>query len=217
MNQTTSHPNFNLESELLQQGYTYIAGIDEAGRGCLAGPLAVGIVMYDLKNLASLPKELLANINDSKKLSSKKREYMHDFIKEQALLCETQLVSHKIIDEKNINGATEYAINTLLKKMKTRVPYPDIILLDGNFSFELAIPYQNVKMGDSMSISIASASIAAKVRRDSIISKFDSIYSGYNFSKHKGYGTAEHRDLIIKIGPSPIHRISYGPIKSLIK
>jgi ribonuclease HII len=123
------------------------------------------------------------------------------------------LISHRIIDRINVNNATEYAIKKLIKKIPIK---PDIILLDGNFRFNLGIPVISIIKGDSLSISIASASILAKVKRDIMIEKYDLIYPGYSFKKNKGYGTSEHINAIKNTGISPIHRKTYEPVASMI-
>lgn len=133
-------------------------------------------------------------------------------IDEHSYLTAHTLVSNLIIDRMNVNAATEYAIKKLLKKIPV---VPDMILLDGNFRFDLGIPVRSIIRGDSLSISIASASIVAKVKRDSIIEKFDLIFPGYSFKKNKGYGTYEHINAIKNIGPSPIHRKTYEPVASM--
>jgi ribonuclease HII len=122
------------------------------------------------------------------------------------------MVSHRTVDRLNINGATEYAIKKLLADMPRK---PDIILLDGNFSFDLGIPRISVKKGDRRSLSIASASIAAKVTRDAVMERFAGIYPGYDFDSSKGYGTLKHRKALERAGGCPIHRLSYEPLKSL--
>ncbi len=123
-------------------------------------------------------------------------------------------MSHRVIDRMNVNASTEYAIKKLLKKIPA---VPDVLLLDGNFHFDLGIPVMSIVRGDSLSISIASASIVAKVERDRILEKFDLIFPGYSFKKNKGYGTSEHISAIKQIGPSPIHRKTYEPVASMIE
>jgi ribonuclease HII len=123
------------------------------------------------------------------------------------------MVSHNCVDNYNVNGATEFA----LKKLITGIPYtPDMVLMDGNFKFKVDFPFQSVIKGDQLSISIASASIIAKVNRDIILDKLDQIYNGYGFSKNKGYGTKAHRDAIDKLGHSQVHRKTYEPVKSML-
>jgi ribonuclease HII len=207
-----TQPDFAIEKDLLRKNYTLIAGIDEAGRGSLAGPLSVGCVIYSGGFIES-PPDGISMINDSKKLSAKKRAAALEFIEQHALCATARLVSHEIVDALNINGATKFAIERLILEMPVR---PDVILLDGNFSFDFDIPCISVKGGDARSFSIASASIAAKVRRDKIMEKMDALYTGYGFAVNKGYGTLLHRNAILSAGPSPIHRKSYEPLKGML-
>ncbi len=210
----TNQTSFEIENDLLAEGYKVIAGVDEAGRGALAGPLAVGLVIYRESFISNPSQEILKNIRDSKKLSPSKRIEALELIKEHSEYAAHTFISHRIIDRLNINLATEFAIKKLLKKIPVR---PDLLILDGNFSFNLGIPHISIIKGDSKSTSIASASIMAKVKRDKLIEKFDLIYPGYLFKKNKGYGTVEHRKAIQETGPSPIHRKTYEPLRSLLE
>ena len=204
-------PTFFIERDLIKKGYRIIAGVDEAGRGALAGPLALGLVIYDCSFVQSSQPEFSA-INDSKKLSPGQRLRALDLIQKHASIAAWTFVSHKIVDRLNVNRATEFALN----KMLGRIPLkPDIVMLDGNFSFQCGIPVMPIKKGDSLSLSIASASIVAKVNRDLIMEKLDQVYPGYGLAKNKGYGTERHIEAIKRIGYSPIHRMSYDPVKSM--
>ncbi len=205
-------PTFEIEKELLKKSCSIIAGVDEAGRGPIAGPVSVGMVIYERSFILSPCKEIISRVNDSKKISSKKRSPILEIIKKYSLFCCVSSASHRIIDKTDINIATKTAIQNILKKADIK---PDIILMDGNISFDLGIPVIPVKKGDSISYSIASASIAAKVSRDAIMTKFDRIYPQYDFKNNKGYGTKKHIEVIKKIGITPIHRISYEPVKSI--
>ncbi len=205
-------PTFTIERELLDRGYRAIAGVDEAGRGALAGPLALGLVIYDFGTITSPPPEELLLVDDSKKMTPRQRVRAYDTIQTLSCCAVNTMVSHRLIDRININKATEHA---LLKSLESLSAVPDIILLDGTFSFNCPVPIMPVKKGDSISLTIASASIVAKVHRDAIVSKYDSIYPGYDFSSHKGYGTKKHIASIKKSGVSPVHRMSYDPVKSL--
>ncbi|MDY6933110.1 MAG: ribonuclease HII [Spirochaetota bacterium] len=206
------NPSFNIERALLDKGYKTIAGIDEAGRGALAGPLVVGLVIYRDSFIMNPDTQIINRVNDSKRLTPCERNRVLSIIEEYSEFACVEIVSHQIIDNININRATEYGIQRLLHSM----PYPpDIILLDGNFSFDLKIPVIAIIKGDTKSISIASASVVAKVRRDNLMVEFDPIYPGYGFKKNKGYGTKEHRRAIQSIGPSPIHRRSYKPVSEI--
>jgi ribonuclease HII len=203
--------SFAIEKILLSEEYNIIAGIDEAGRGALAGPLAVGLAIYNRQIIESPPEELLLQIRDSKELSPKKRNSALELIKMSAQSYNYSIISHQIIDRLNINRATEYAVKELIEKT---IPRPDIIIMDGNFKFNVGIPFLPIVKGDSRSISIASGSIIAKVTRDSIMEKYELKYPGYSLSQNKGYGTRKHQEAILKQGPCEIHRKTYEPVKS---
>jgi ribonuclease HII len=204
-------PSFKIEKLLVSRGINLIAGVDEVGRGALAGPLCVGMVIYDASFILSTNR--LNGIDDSKKLSHEKRVAALDIIASNCLFATSLLVSHRMIDRMNVNGATEYAVNKLLGSISVK---PDLVLLDGNFSFNLSFPIIPLVKGDTRSVSVASASIVAKVRRDMLLDRFDMLYPGYHFSSNKGYGTRRHIRAIYEIGFSPLHRRSYEPVKGLI-
>ena len=188
-----------IENEKKALGYTSVAGVDEAGRGPLAGPVYAAAVI--------LPPDLyIPGINDSKKLSEKKREELFDIICEKAIAYYIAAVDEKVIDEINILNATHLAMNTALKHIAVQ---PDFALIDGNRANNTPVPYETVVKGDSKSISIASASILAKVSRDRFITEQDNLYPEYGFKKHKGYGTAEHIAALKEFGPCPIHRKTF--------
>jgi ribonuclease HII len=205
--------SFEIEKMLLSGGYNIIAGVDEAGRGSLAGPLAVSLAIFSSKVIQSAPEALLSQVRDSKQLSPKKRKSALELIKRTAEYYSTSIIPNQIIDRLNINRATEYAVKELVEKAALR---PDIIIMDGNFKFEVGVPLLSVIKGDSKSITIASGSIIAKVTRDGIMEKYDLQYPGYSLKKNKGYGTREHQAAILKHGPCEIHRTSYEPTKSYL-
>ncbi len=205
-------PNFDIEQELARDNLI-IAGIDEAGRGCLAGPLSVGMVIYDPMLFGQILPEGMCIINDSKKLTHEKRLYAYDIIKNCSRYHSCCFVSSKYIDKENINIATQYAIEQLLISSPLK---PDILIIDGNYKFDLHLPYISIIKGDSKSLTIASASIVAKVKRDALMDEYENIYHGYGFNSNKGYGTKKHIMMIEK-SISPIHRKSYEPVKSLYK
>ncbi len=177
----------------------YPAGVDEAGRGPLAGPVVAAAVM--------LQKEFqIPGLNDSKKLSHTKREKLFDEIKEKALYVGIGIVDNNEIDRINILQAALRAMEIAVENLKVS---PDFLLIDGNQKTSLIIPQKAIIKGDSKSTSIAAASIIAKVTRDRIMSEFDSQYPEYNFTKHKGYPTKEHYEMIKKYGPCPIHRKTF--------
>lgn len=181
-------------------GLQNICGIDEAGRGPLAGPVVVASVI--------LPKDsMIEGVNDSKKVSEKKRERVFDEIINNAISYGVGIIDETKIDEINILQATKLGLTTALKELKVK---PDAILVDALQGIDtLGIPYKSIIKGDALSYSIAAASIIAKVTRDRIMIGYDKIYPEYGFAKHKGYGTAEHISAIKKYGLCPIHRLSF--------
>ena len=192
-------PSFEHEQALAQKGYQYICGIDEAGRGPLSGPVvaAACILPFDL---------VIDDLNDSKKLTEKKREKLFDVITENAITYGIGMASPEEIDSINILNATMLAMHRALEQL---APSADFALIDGNVSRGFIIPTQTLVKGDSISCSIAAASILAKVTRDRICLEDALKYPEYNFSKHKGYSTKEHMEAVIKYGPCPIHRKSF--------
>ncbi len=187
------------EKACRRMGYKYIAGVDEAGRGPLAGPVYAAAVI--------LPEGcMIKGINDSKKLTEKKREELFDVICEKALAYCIADVSEKRIDEVNILNATFEAMNKAVSGLKIR---PDYVLIDGNRIKGMEIPHETIVKGDAKSISIAAASILAKVSRDRQMYKEAVKYPEYGFDKHKGYGTKAHCDAILKYGPCEIHRRTF--------
>ena len=193
-------PDFELEKNAVKNGYKYVCGVDEAGRGPLAGPVCAAAVI--------LPEDCdIEGLNDSKKLSEKKREYLFDIIKEKALSYCIAFGSVEEIEEFNILEATFIAMNRSIDGLSIK---PDFALIDGNrVPKNIKVPCETVIKGDAKSASIAAASVLAKVTRDRLLLEYDSEYPQYNFKKHKGYGTKEHTDLILEYGPCPIHRPSF--------
>ncbi len=192
-------PSFEYENRLYNEGYTAVCGCDEAGRGPLLGPVVAAAVI--------LPKDIeIEGLNDSKKLTEKKREKLFDIITEKAIAYAVAEASPAEIDEINILNASMLAMRRAVDALK--VP-ADFALIDGNQSRGFTIPTETVVKGDSISCSIAAASILAKVTRDRQCKKLDAEYPQYNIAKHKGYPTKEHMDAVRKYGPSPIHRRSF--------
>lgn len=181
------------------KGYNMIAGVDEAGRGPLAGPVFAAAVI--LKEGA-----VIDGINDSKKLSEKKREELFEIIKENAVSYAVYAVDEKVIDEINILNATYAAMSGAVRSLSKKADY---VMIDGNSINCMDTPHETIVKGDSKSISIAAASILAKVSRDRFICKMAEKYPEYGFEKHKGYGTKMHTEAILKYGPSPIHRKTF--------
>ena len=184
----------------------YIAGIDEAGRGPLAGPVVVAAVI--------MPKDsIIEGVNDSKKVSEKKREKLYEQITNEAIAYGIGIIDQKEIDDINILNATKKAVTTAIASLKVK---PDLILVDALTNINtLGVPYKSIIKGDAKEYSIAAASIIAKVTRDRIMREWDEIYPQYGFAKHKGYGTANHIKVIKEIGPCILHRKSF--IKNFIQ
>lgn len=193
------------ERQLAAEGYTLIAGVDEAGRGPLAGPVAAACVI--LKSDGPFVK----GADDSKKLSEKRREALFEEIKETSLAYGISLVDNRRIDEINILQATYEAMrNALADAIKmAEGTAPGMILVDHVHIPEIEIPQMSITHGDAQSVSIASASILAKVSRDRLMKEYDEKYPEYGFAKHKGYGTKAHYEAIAQYGPSEIHRMTF--------
>ena len=196
--------NLDFERAWLEKGARYIAGMDEAGRGPLAGPVVAAAVVMPLD-------EIIAGVDDSKKVSEKKREILFEKIKEKAIAYKIVAVDEKVIDEINILEATKKAMKECVAGLS--VP-PDVVLVDA-VKLDLGVPSQPIIKGDALSYCIAAASILAKVYRDRLMAEYDALYPAYGFLKHKGYGTKAHIDAIKANGPCPIHRRTF--IKNFIK
>ena len=193
-------PDFELEKQAVSNGFSFVCGVDEAGRGPLAGPVCAAAVIF-------APDTELGGVNDSKKLSEKKREALFDVICQKALAYSVAFASVEEIEEHNILNATYLAMNRAIEGLKIKA---DFALIDGNrIPKDIKIDCQTVVKGDSKSLSIAAASILAKVTRDRLLMEYHEKYPQYNFAKHKGYGTAEHMEAIRKFGISEVHRPSF--------
>ncbi len=201
-------PNFDQEDDLRLQGYTLIAGLDEAGRGALAGPVVAGAVILPVCN--SLP--WLNLVRDSKELSPRKREFLFPLITRDALAAGTGIVPPQVIDSINILQATKLAMEQAIEKLPRR---PEFLLIDHLALPQCPLPQRGITRGDKLCLSIACASIVAKVTRDHIMEEFDKIYPGYGFARHKGYGTREHLALLQQRGRTPIHRLSFAPVRKV--
>lgn len=192
------------EENLYNEGYKFICGIDEAGRGPLAGPVVVGA--------AVMPRDSkLEWVNDSKKVTEKRREILYDRITEEALAWGVGIILEKEIDELNILNATKkglhLALGEVIEKLKQK---PDIVIVDALREIDtFEIPYQSIIKGDATCYSISCASILAKVTRDRIMREWNEVYPMYDFEKNKGYGTAEHIKALKQYGPCPIHRRTF--------
>ena len=187
------------ENEIFAEGFESLCGVDEAGRGPLAGPVYAAAVI--------LPRGLvIPGLDDSKKLSEKKREALFDQICEQALDYSISFATVEEIEERNILGATMLAMNRAIAGLKTR---PDLALIDGNRNKGIETPSRCVVKGDACCADIAAASILAKVSRDRVMLQLAEQYPEYHFEQHKGYGTAQHYAALRQFGPSPVHRPSF--------
>ena len=190
---------YKYETALHTEGYTLICGIDEAGRGPLAGPVCAAA--------GALPAGLVIDgLNDSKKLSEKRREALYDEITAKALAWAVCLVDEKTIDEVNILQATYRAMRGAVEQLGLK---PDLCLVDGNRDPGLGLPTRTVVKGDANCASVAAASILAKVTRDRLMAEYDKQYPGYSFAVHKGYGTKAHYAAVAALGLCPIHRRSF--------
>jgi ribonuclease HII len=196
----------SLEMAARSVGFAYICGLDEAGRGPLAGPVVAAAVI--------MPRGAdIAGILDSKKLSPKQREIVYQRIMNTATAWSIADVGAPAIDKMNILRASLFAMQKAVEGLSLR---PDILLVDGNFPVPLEMPQVVAVSGDAGCMSIAAASILAKVSRDRRMMEYDDLYPGYGFAAHKGYGTAAHLDALRRLGPSPLHRRSFEPVRVLL-
>ena len=187
------------ERELLQRGCKYICGVDEVGRGPLAGPVVCAAVIMPLD-------DIIEGVDDSKKLSAKKREKLAELIQEKAIACHISLIEPRIIDEINILEATKLCMKRAVEGLEI---VPGFVLTDGNMTLDISIPQMSIIKGDFFSYSIGSASIVAKVFRDKLMDGYALTYPQYGFEKNKGYGTADHIKGIKEAGLCAIHRRSF--------
>lgn len=198
--------NLKYENELYNEGYNLIAGIDEVGRGPLAGPVVASCVI--------MPKGYyIEGVTDSKKLSPKKRKELKEKILQSAISVSTVFIDELIIDEINIYEATKKAMLQTLEEIKIK---PEFVLIDA-MPLEFDIPHKSIIKGDELSFSIACASIIAKEARDDFMDELDKIYPEYGFKQNKGYPTKVHRDALIKYGATKVHRKTYGPVKKVLE
>jgi len=202
-------PNLDEEDKLKSQGYKLIAGIDEVGRGALAGPVVASAVI--LPHPANL--SWLGLVRDSKELDSRKRETLFDLINKEAVAVGIGIVPPQVIDSINILKATKLAMMQAVEKLPKQ---PKFLLIDRVTLSQCPIPQRGITRGDKLCLSIACASIIAKVTRDRMMEEFDRIYPGYGFAHHKGYGTGIHMSCLRKLGPSPIHRLYFAPVRNII-
>jgi ribonuclease HII len=204
--------NLDYEQNLIKSGYQFIAGVDEVGRGPLAGPVVAAAVIFP-------PDFILTDdfkfLTDSKKISEKRRLQLFPLIKYAAIACEIGVVSHTTIDRINILEASLLAMAKAVKKLTVQ---PDYLLVDGKFTIkQLSIRQKAIINGDALVASIAAASIIAKVSRDWLMDSYHQDYPHYGFNQHKGYGTKAHLTAIQAHGPCPIHRLSFAPLNKISK
>jgi len=203
-------PTFTEERLLEAQGYQLIAGVDETGRGALAGPVVAAAII--------LPRRIktpwLSQVKDSKQLNADRRELLFHNIHEVAISIGIGTAPHEIIDTQGIIKATEIAMKLAIGRLS---PPPESLLIDYMHLPEVTLPQKGIIHGDSLCFSIACASIIAKVTRDRLMVEFDQIYPGYGLAQHKGYGTKKHMICLRQLGPSPIHRQSFQPVKDILK
>ncbi|MGI2335276.1 MAG: ribonuclease HII [Dehalogenimonas sp.] len=202
----TAIPHFREESAFFEQGVTLIAGVDEAGRGALAGPVVAGAVILGRRRRNGW----LKTVRDSKLLPVKTRNELYDLITAESIAFGIGIVSHQHIDEHGIISATRLAMKLALSELH---PGADGLLIDYLTLPGISLPQKGIVDGDAVCVSIACASIIAKVTRDRLMISLENRYPGYNLSKHKGYGTVEHLECLHKYGPCRIHRRSFAPIQ----
>ena len=198
-------PSFKEENLLREQGYSIIAGVDEAGRGALMGPVvAAAVILPD-----AIKARWKSKVRDSKQLTAEEREELHGYIEEISISIGTGYTTNEVIDEVGIARATRLAMIAAIEKLK---PEPHYVLIDYFNLPETALPNRGVEDGDSLCFSIACASIIAKVTRDRMVVEMDEKYPGYGFAEHKGYGTSRHLECLRRKGPCPLHRRSFAPV-----
>ncbi len=200
-------PSWNWDRALLSRGHRLLAGVDEVGRGPLAGPVMAGAVILPI----GLNAPWIAAVNDSKLLSPRVRRALSDRIWEEALAVGIGFASTDEIDRVGIVPATRLAMGRAIRRLKVS---PDCLLIDALGLPEVDLPQESLVRGDSISISIAAASIVAKVARDRLMVKMDSRYPGFGFRRNKGYGTPEHLKALGRLGPCHIHRLTFAPVSA---
>ncbi len=205
----SSPPTFVEERRLAASGFRHIAGIDEAGRGSLAGPVVAAAVVLPL----DIAADWLSNVRDSKQLSTAVRQELFRHIREDAVAVGVGYADADDIDRIGIVPATRRAMHLAVESLS---PPPQAVLIDYMTVHEIDLPQRGITGGDRLCLSVASASIIAKVIRDQIMVHFDAAYPGYGFARHNGYGTREHVACLRRLGPCPIHRRSFNPVRATI-
>lgn len=199
-------PTFNEEKKLYSQGYRFVAGVDEVGRGAIAGPVAAAAVILPFP--ANIP--WLSLVRDSKQLSPSKRQAIFKLVEEAGLATGIGMIPQDEIDRQGIVKATQLAMSEAIDRLPLT---PDFLLIDAMTLPDVSLPQKSIIHGDQLSLSIACASIVAKVSRDRHMVEQDSLYPGYGLASHKGYGTKEHMSNLQQRGPCPIHRQSFAPVR----
>ena len=211
-NKDKAAPTLIEEMALYTQGYSFVAGLDEAGRGCLAGPVVAAAVILPLKEDTTEIEALLNGVNDSKKLAAGARDRLFDVIMQHAVSVGVGIGSVELIDERNILQATKYAMRQALSQL---APPPHALLLDALLLPDISLPQRSIIKGDARCLSIAAASIIAKVTRDRLMLQLHETYPHYGFDQHKGYGTPSHLAALRSHGACPHHRRSFSPVSEL--
>jgi ribonuclease HII len=201
-------PKFREEKLCQDQGYSLVAGIDEVGRGCLAGPVVATAVILPV----GISGRWSRQVRDSKLLTSEQREELFPYIHESAISIGTGVVGPDIIDKNGMTRAVQLAMRMAIEKL---LPQPNYVLIDYLTLPDVSLPQKGVENGDTLCFSIACASIVAKVFRDHLMVELDRKFPGYGFAHHKGYGTEEHIACLRKLGPSPIHRWLFSPVRNV--
>lgn len=206
---STVASRLHYERGFTSQGLHHIAGVDEAGRGSLAGPVSAGAVILPLRKLQRLEK--LIDVRDSKRCTPRQRDSLYELIVEHALTYACGLASSSEIDEMGISSATKLAMKRAVEAL---TPQPEALVIDWVRLKAVNLPQKSIKQGEDHSISIAAASIIAKVERDRLMVELDEKYPGYGLARNKGYGTRQHRQAIVDLGPSPVHRMTFAPART---
>ncbi|EFH86948.1 ribonuclease HII [Ktedonobacter racemifer] len=208
-----SSPTLTEEMALFEQGYCFIAGLDEAGRGCLAGPVVAAAVILPLESNPTPVLARFTGVNDSKQLNEATRERLYDVIMEHALAVGVGIGSVELIDQRNILQATLQSMRVALTQL---TPTAQALLLDAVRLRDIPLPQLSLTKGDSRCLSIAAASIIAKVTRDRLMHQLHEEFPRYGFKQHKGYGTPEHLEALKQFGVTPHHRRSFSPIREML-
>ena len=203
-------PTLDEETALLSQGYCSIAGVDEAGRGCLAGPVVAAAVILPLGDNCQAYFE---GVRDSKQLTAQARDYLYEVIMQRAVAVGVGMGSVELIDERNILQATKHAMRAAISELA--IP-PQALLLDALLLPDIPLPQRSIIKGDTLCLSIAAASIIAKVTRDRLMLQLHEQYPVYGFARHKGYGTEAHLAALRQYGVTPLHRRSFAPVRELL-